>query len=85
MDALDRESSIVLEPGRNARAHADECMERYASGDDSAFSELYDALAPALYRYLVRQTRDPIRAPRPVFSPCASLALPYQQRRACQQ
>jgi RNA polymerase sigma-70 factor (ECF subfamily) len=62
VNALDRESSIVLEPGRNARAHANECMDRYASGDDSAFSELYDALAPALYRYLVRQTHDPIRA-----------------------
>jgi len=60
LDALDRESRI--EPGRNARALADEYMNRYASGDDSVFSDLYEALAPPLYRYLMRQTRDPVRA-----------------------
>jgi RNA polymerase sigma-70 factor (ECF subfamily) len=34
-------------------------MERYARGDDRAFSELYDALAPRLHRYLLRASRDP--------------------------
>src|SRR5262245_26985310 len=36
-------------------------MSRYAAGDNSAFSKLYDVLAPKLYGYLLRQTRDPAR------------------------
>lgn len=38
---------------------ANAAMERYARGEDHAFSELYDALAPRLHRYLVRASRDP--------------------------
>ena len=37
---------------------ADAAMDRYASGDDRAFAELYDALAPRLFRYVLRTTRD---------------------------
>jgi RNA polymerase sigma-70 factor (ECF subfamily) len=37
-------------------------MERYARGDDRAFSEIYDALAPRLRRYLLRASGDPGRA-----------------------
>jgi RNA polymerase sigma-70 factor (ECF subfamily) len=37
-------------------------MERYATGDDAAFSELYDYVAPRLYSFLLRQTRDQARA-----------------------
>jgi RNA polymerase sigma-70 factor (ECF subfamily) len=33
-------------------------MDRYAAGDDSAFSALYDLLAPRLYGYFLRQTRS---------------------------
>ncbi|HEY3819236.1 MAG TPA: RNA polymerase sigma factor [Polyangiaceae bacterium] len=37
-------------------------MDRYACGDDAAFSELYDLLAPRLASFLVRRTRDPALA-----------------------
>jgi len=37
-------------------------MDRYADGDDGAFSELYDMLAPRLFGYLLRQTRNNARA-----------------------
>jgi RNA polymerase sigma-70 factor, ECF subfamily len=37
-------------------------MDRYADGDDASFSEIYDLLAPRLYGFLLRQTRDPSRA-----------------------
>jgi len=33
-------------------------MERYAAGDDSAFGDLYDLLAPRLYDYLASQVRN---------------------------
>ena len=44
------------------RSPADRAMERYANGDDAAFGELYDLLAPRLLGYLTRQTRDEPRA-----------------------
>jgi RNA polymerase sigma-70 factor (ECF subfamily) len=37
---------------------ANVAMDRYASGDDAAFSELYDVLAPRLHAFLARRTRD---------------------------
>lgn len=37
---------------------ADAAMDRYAAGDASAFAELYDLLAPRLYAFLVKSTRD---------------------------
>ena len=45
-----------------ARSPADTAMERYARGDDAAFAAVYDALAPRLYGYLLRQTRDSAKA-----------------------
>ncbi len=44
------------------RAEVDVAMERYAAGDDAAYAAVYDALAPRLYGYLVRQTRESARA-----------------------
>ena len=40
---------------------ADAAMARYAAGDDGAFGEVYDRLAPRLYGFLYRQTHDPAR------------------------
>jgi RNA polymerase sigma-70 factor (ECF subfamily) len=45
-----------------ARSEVDAAMERYAAGDEAAFALVYDAIAPRLYGYLVRQTREPARA-----------------------
>jgi RNA polymerase sigma-70 factor (ECF subfamily) len=40
------------------RAPADVAMDRYAAGEDAAFGEVYDAVAPRLYAYLLRQARS---------------------------
>jgi len=53
-----RGKSTEVEP----RSDADLAMERYAAGDGAAFGLVYDALAPRLYGYLLRQTRDRPRA-----------------------
>src|SRR5258706_3960985 len=45
-----------------ARDEASAAMDGYAAGNDAAFGDVYDALAPRLYGYLLRQTRDPGRA-----------------------
>ncbi len=37
---------------------ANAAMDRLAAGDDAAFSQLYDLLAPRLHAFLVRQVRD---------------------------
>jgi RNA polymerase sigma-70 factor, ECF subfamily len=37
---------------------ADAAMERYANGNDDAFAEVYDAIAPRLLGFLRRATRD---------------------------
>jgi RNA polymerase sigma-70 factor, ECF subfamily len=40
------------------RSAADIAMDRYAAGDDGAFGDLYDAIGPRVYGYLLRKTRD---------------------------
>jgi RNA polymerase sigma-70 factor (ECF subfamily) len=52
----------TAEPETRPDASAISAMDRYADGDDAAFSELYDMLAPRLYGYLLRQTRNNARA-----------------------
>lgn len=42
-------------PGNNA---ADAAMDRYAAGDDSAFGEVYDAIAPRIYRHVLGRVGD---------------------------
>lgn len=37
-------------------------MDRHAEGDEAAFGEVYDLLAPRLYRFFLRQTGDAARA-----------------------
>lgn len=41
----------VRSPRSAAAVRANEAMKRYASGDDAAFNELYQSLAPRLYRH----------------------------------
>lgn len=43
---------------RNDSAPLDAAMDRYARGEDDAFAEIYDLLAPRLYGFLMRYTRD---------------------------
>jgi RNA polymerase sigma-70 factor (ECF subfamily) len=43
------------------QSRTDEAMNRYAAGDDAAFTLVYDALAPRLFGYLLRQTHDRAR------------------------
>jgi RNA polymerase sigma-70 factor, ECF subfamily len=47
---------------RRETADVDAAMDRYAAGEDAAFGELYDLLAPRVFGYLMRQTRDRARA-----------------------
>jgi RNA polymerase sigma-70 factor (ECF subfamily) len=55
-------SQTGLELAGRERDEASAAMDRYAAGNDAAFGDVYDALAPRLYGYLLRQTRDPVRA-----------------------
>lgn len=53
-----RGTSSFVQP----RTDADLAMERYAGGDSAAFAQVYDSIAPRLFGYLLRQTRDRSRA-----------------------
>src|SRR5262245_59278349 len=50
-----RRVQLVTNRGRD---DADVAMERYSTGDDAAFAELYDAIAPRLLGFLRAATRD---------------------------
>lgn len=55
---IEVDAVTVERPSDVAVVTADAAMDRYASGEAAAFSELYDLLAPRLYGYLLRQTRS---------------------------
>ena len=58
VDAIDGRARAVAKSRDHA---ANQAMDRYAGGDASAFADLYDALAPRLYGFLIRQLRDKAR------------------------
>ena len=53
--AQERGTPFVTPPGVDG---VDAAMERYSNGDNAAFAELYDAIAPRLLRFLRKATRD---------------------------
>src|SRR5262249_59355662 len=55
----DRGVQAVADLGRDG---ADAAMERYSRGDEAAFAELYDAIAPRLLGFLRKATRDAFAA-----------------------
>jgi RNA polymerase sigma-70 factor (ECF subfamily) len=59
----ERPRAAPLDEARDPeRDRANAAMERYARGEDQAFSQLYDSLGPRLHQYLLRASRDPARA-----------------------
>lgn len=75
MGSVDEDPSSADEPGTKGAVTSEHradraaslgamarAMDRYARGDDAAFGEIYDELAPRLYGFLLRQTRDRAKA-----------------------
>lgn len=62
-----RDRTLAVAEERKSKADRssaalDAAMDRYARGDDHAFAEIYDGLAPRLQSFLVRYTNDRARA-----------------------
>lgn len=62
-----RDRTLAVAEERNRRADPasialDQAMDRYARGEDGAFAEVYDGLAPRLQSFLHRYTHDRARA-----------------------
>ena len=51
-----------MQPAVAARSLLNAAMDRYAEGDNAAFGQVYDLLAPQLLGYFTRQLRDPALA-----------------------
>jgi RNA polymerase sigma-70 factor (ECF subfamily) len=65
--ALTHDRTLAVTEQRNRKADPtsallDAAMDRYARGDDTAFEEVYDGLAPRLQAFLLRYTKDRARA-----------------------
>ena len=59
----DRTPAVVARRADEAETLSlDRAMDRYARGEDAAFAEVYDGLAPRLFGFLLRQTGDRARA-----------------------
>jgi RNA polymerase sigma-70 factor (ECF subfamily) len=64
--AVLRDRTLAVADERNRKADPassalDAAMDRYARGEDSAFAEVYDGLAPRLQSFLLRYTHDRAR------------------------
>lgn len=62
-----RDRTLAVSEERNRKADSisaalDAAMDRYARGEDAAFEEVYDGLAPRLQSFLLRYTHDRARA-----------------------
>ena len=55
----ERRVRFLTNPGVDG---SDAAMERYSNGDNAAFAELYDAIAPRLLGFLRKATRDGVAA-----------------------
>lgn len=53
---------VASKNAHSSNPRADAAMDRYASGDDTAFAELYDALAPRMYTFISRKVGNVARA-----------------------
>ncbi len=61
-EALDERGVKSSGSGSPRTRDLDAAMDRYARGDDAAFGEVYDKLAPRLFAFLLRHTRDRAKA-----------------------
>lgn len=59
--AVAEEGDQKREHARRSSAALDAAMDRYARGEDAAFEEVYDGLAPRLQAFLLRYTHDRAR------------------------
>ena len=46
----------------NSQKQADAAMQSYGAGEDAAYGEVHEYVAPRVFGYLVRQVRDRSRA-----------------------
>lgn len=53
---------VLRDVVQSSNPRADAAMDRYAEGDDAAFSDLYDALAPRMYAFILRKVGNVARA-----------------------